>query len=75
MSRTCRAIKGFNGLLVACALVAPAFFGAPAAASPATASAPGAPPGDIDNLVVKVFSTMRYPDPYQPVDEAGARAT
>jgi len=38
-----------------------------AAGDPAPApSGPGAQPGDVENLVVKVFSTMRYPDPYRP---------
>jgi S1-C subfamily serine protease len=30
------------------------------------ASAPGAGSGAIENSVVKIFSTVRYPDPYQP---------
>ena len=35
-------------------------------ASGATTNAAGAGPGTIENSVVKVFATVRYPDPYKP---------
>ena len=34
--------------------------------APAEAAAPAPKPNAIENAVVKVFSTMRYPDPYKP---------
>jgi S1-C subfamily serine protease len=54
--RTARAVF----LLLACALGATV----PAVAARAAAAASQAP--DLGNSVVKVFSTMRYPDPYKP---------
>jgi S1-C subfamily serine protease len=46
-------------MLCVCAVAA-----IPAGAAPATA--PSSPAPDLGNSVVKVFSTMRYPDPYKP---------
>jgi S1-C subfamily serine protease len=39
---------------------------APQAASAAAVAAPSSIPSDVANAVVKVFSTMRYPDPSRP---------
>ena len=45
------------------------------AAHAATPHVPAAPP-NIENSVVKVFSTMRYPDPFKPwTKQAPAEAT
>lgn len=47
--------------LLATALIVPVSF-----ARAETTPAAGAPASRIENSVVKVFSTMRYPDPYKP---------
>jgi S1-C subfamily serine protease len=55
-----------RGNLLALALCAAAL-GARADAPPTLAATNAAPAmGSIENSVVKIFSTMRYPDPYQP---------
>jgi S1-C subfamily serine protease len=52
------------GSLIALAVLLPSFaLGADAEAAAASAAPPA---GDINNLVVKVFSTVRLPDPYRP---------
>lgn len=55
-------------LLIACLCAAAApTTGVLAAESAKTASAAAdRPAGDVENSVVKVFSTMRYPDPFKP---------
>ena len=44
----------------------------PAAADPAATPAPK-PDATIENSVVKVFSTVRYPDPLPPLEQAGSQ--
>jgi S1-C subfamily serine protease len=57
------------GSILAAALLIPTMAeGADANAKDPPAAAP--PSGDINNLVVKVFSTIRYPDPYRPWTKA-----
>jgi S1-C subfamily serine protease len=50
----------FLGLCLACGASASVALGAAAHAQPADTASP------IENSVVKVFSTMRYPDPFKP---------
>ena len=45
---------------------APATIPPPADPAPIAAASPDAKPGAIENSVVKIFSTMRYPDPFHP---------
>jgi S1-C subfamily serine protease len=66
MHPSLRAARPFGVWVFAAALLAPARTLASTDGSPAQSPVVGAQPADIDNLVVKVFSTMRYPDPYRP---------
>ena len=50
----------FLGFLMACGASASTL------CSAAPRAQPGATPANIENSVVKVFSTMRYPDPFKP---------
>ncbi len=53
------------GVLLGCGALASAAFGAPARAAPLRDQTGDAAP-NIENSVVKVFSTLRYPDPFKP---------
>jgi S1-C subfamily serine protease len=61
-------MKLFSGFLGAVAAVVFAFAGLihVAADQPTNAAPAAAPAGGVENSVVKIFSTMRYPDPYRP---------
>jgi len=71
-----RALQPLRAALIGCAILAASVALAdeqPGSASPAASpartsreSATAAIPNNVDNAVVKVFATMRYPDPFKP---------
>ncbi len=67
-----RLLSRFIGVVAAVVLIFNGWNQAAADPSTNVAASAGSPAGGVENSVVKIFSTMRYPEPYRPWTKGSA---